>query len=81
MLLLDLYNSLICEDYNIFPVPRRLMNDILDFALTHNTLDEKNYQCQEIIDEYIIDWKYYNQFKENIQSMLDKNCNCSITIK
>jgi hypothetical protein len=77
---LDLYNALICEDYNIFPVPRRLMNDILDFALTHNTLDEKTYQCQEIIDEYIIDWEYYNQFKKNIQLMLSKNCNCSITV-
>ena len=77
---LDLYKSLICEDYNIFPVPRRLMNDILDFSLTHKTLDEKTYQCQEIIDEYIIDWKYYNQFKENIQLMLNKNCNCSITV-
>jgi hypothetical protein len=56
------------------------MNDMLDFALTHNTLDEKTYKCQEIIDEYIIDWEYYNQFKKNIQLMLSKNCNCSITV-
>ena len=77
---LKLYNALICEDYNIFPVPRKLMNDILNFVLDHKSLDEKTYSCKDILNNYVIDWKFYDQFKENIKLLLKENCNCSITV-
>lgn len=75
-----LYNSLICETYNIFPVPRLLINDMLSFVLTHKSLEQKSYSCQDILNNYIFDWKYYNQFKENIKLMLKENIDCSITL-
>lgn len=77
---LQLYKALICEEYTIFPVPRKLMNDMLGYALNNKSLDEKIYMCKDILEKYIIDWKYYNQFKENIKLMLKKNKNCSITL-
>lgn len=76
----ELYNSLICEAYNIFPVPRPLINDMLNFVLTHKSLEKKCYSCQDILNNYIFDWKYYNQFKENIKLMLKENIDCSITL-
>ena len=77
---LQLYKALICEEYTIFPVPRKLMNDMLDYSLNNKSLDEKIYTCKDILEKFIIDWKYYNQFKENINLMLKKNINCSITL-
>lgn len=76
----ELYNSLICETYNIFPVPKLLVNDMLNFILTHDSLNKKTYNCKDILDKYILDWKYYNEFKENIKLMLEENIDCSITI-
>lgn len=77
---LQLYKALICEEYTIFPVPRKLMNDMLDYSLNNKSLNEKIYTCKDILEKYIIDWKYYNEFKENIKLMLKKNKNCSITL-
>lgn len=77
---LSLYKSLITEEYTIFPVPRKLLNDMLDFSLNNKSLNKKIYICQNILENYILDWKYYNQFKTNIKLMLDKNINCSITL-
>lgn len=34
--------SIITEDYNIFPVPKLLINDMVDFCLT-NSNKEKQY--------------------------------------
>ena len=77
----QLYNELISEDYNIFPVPKLLLNDMLNFALTNKPLAEKCYLCEDILNNYIVDWKYYNEFKNNIKLMLKENLKCSITIK
>ena len=77
---LQLYKALICEEYTIFPVPRKLMNDMLDYSLNNKSLNEKVYTCKDILETYIIDWKYYNQFKENIKLMMKNNKNCSITL-
>lgn len=77
---LQLYKALICEEYTIFPVPRLLMNSMLNYSLDNKSLDEKNYTCKDILENYILDWKYYNQFKENIKLMMKNNINCSITL-
>ena len=77
---LQLYKALICEEYTIFPVPRKLMNDMLDYSLNNKSLNEKVYTCKDILENYILDWKYYNQFKENIKLMMKNNKNCSITL-
>jgi hypothetical protein len=77
---LNLYKALICEEYNIFPVPRLLLSDMLTFALNNDSLSFKKYSCENILKKYMVDWKYYNQFKENIQLMLKENCECSITL-
>lgn len=77
---LHLYKALVCEEYNIFPVPRKLMNDMLDYSLNNDSLSEKMYSCKDILENYILDWKYYNEFKENIELMIKKNINCSITL-
>ena len=61
---LQLYKALICEEYTIFPVPRKLMNNMLGYALNNNSLDEKVYICKDILETYIIDWKYYNQYSQ-----------------
>ena len=77
---LQLYKALICEEYTIFPVPRKLMNDMLDYSLNNKSLNEKVYTCKDILENYILDWKYYNRFKENIKLMMKNNKNCSITL-
>ena len=77
---LQLYKALICEEYTIFPVPRKLMNDMLDYSLNNKSLNEKVYTCKDILENYILDWKYYNQFKENIKLMMKNNKDCSITL-
>ena len=48
---LQLYKALICEEYTIFPVPRKLMNDILDYSLNNKSLDEKIYKCKDILEK------------------------------
>ena len=50
------------------------------FALNNNSLKTKKYTCEDILNKYAVDWKYYDQFKENIQLMLNENYECSITL-
>ncbi len=71
--------SIITEDYNIFPVPKLLINDMVDFCLT-NSNKEKQYHYENILNKYAIDWKYYPQFKENLELMINKNKYGSITL-
>jgi hypothetical protein len=53
---------------------------MLDFALTHDSLEEKCYTCENILNNYILDWKFYNQFKHNIELMLKENNQCNIAL-
>ena len=53
---------------------------MLDFVLTHDTLDKKCYTCENILNNFVLDWKYYNQFKKNIELMLKENKHCNITL-
>ena len=71
--------SLIMEDYNILPVPKILINDMVEFCL-NNPNKEKLYYYEDILNKYTIDWKYYKQFKENLQLMLQQNKYGSITL-
>lgn len=71
--------SLIMEDYNILPVPKILINDMVEFCL-NNPNKEKQYNYDDILNKYTIDWKYYKQFKENLQLMLQQNKHGSITL-
>ena len=71
--------SLIMEDYNILPVPKILINDMVEFCL-NNPNKEKQYNYDDILNKYTIDWKYYKQFKENLHLMLQQKKHCSITL-
>ena len=71
--------SLIMEDYNILPVPKILINDMVEFCL-NNPNKEKQYNYDDILNKYTIDWKYYKQFKENLHLMLQQNKHGSITL-
>lgn len=53
---------------------------MLDFVLTHDALDKKCYTCENILNNFVLDWKYYNQFKTNIELMLKENNQCNITL-
>lgn len=73
------YRYLISESYNIFPVPKNLIEDMTEFALT-NSGKEKHYNFNDILTKYTINWKYYKQFKENMKLMLKNNMCGSIVL-
>lgn len=78
---LNIYKSLICEDYNIFPVPKNLLDDMIDFCLKHKTKSAfKEYDYIDILQKYTINWKYYQQFKENLELMIKEDKYGSITL-
>lgn len=73
------YKHLINESYNIFPVPKLLLNDMIRFCQSHSG-KEKHYSYNDILTKYTSDWKYYKQFKENINLMLRQNKYGSIVL-
>ena len=73
--------SIINEDYHIFPVPKKLLDSIEEFALTssiaENSFSEKIYNFNDIL-RYAEDWDYYEDFKKNSELLLKECSGCSI---
>ena len=42
---LNIYKSLICEEYRVFPVPKLLLDDMIDFCLENKT--KSNFDNEE----------------------------------
>lgn len=76
----ETYKHLILEDYNIFPVPEKLLKDMVQFAINNHSYAQKYYSIQDIRDKYSKNWSLYKQFLTNLDLMLQKNLNCSITL-
>lgn len=72
----SIYKKLIMQDYAVFPVPKLLLDDMQNIVQKGI---QKTYTLKDL-QKYISDWKYYNQFNENIKLMLSKNYSCSISI-
>ena len=78
---LNIYKSLICEEYRVFPVPKLLLDDMIDFCLENKTKSNfKEYHYVDILEKYTINWKYYQQFKKNLELMIDKDYYGSIIL-
>ena len=78
---INIYKDLICEDYNIFPVPKDLLDDMINFCMNNLTKSNyKEYNYIDILNKYTINWKYYQQFKENLELMVKTNHYGSITL-
>lgn len=76
----QIYRSLIAEKYDIFPVPDKLINSMVQFVLTSKPLEQKKYLIKDIDQKYCKNWKYYHTFKYNIERMLKKNLTSNITL-
>ena len=78
---LNIYKSLICEEYRVFPVPKLLLDDMIDFCLEKKTKSNfKEYHYVDILEKYTINWKYYQQFKKNLELMIESDYYGSITL-
>ena len=56
--------QLLLENYNIFPVPKLLLDDIEHFTRENiininKAIPTKIYKFSDILNEYITNWKYY----------------------
>jgi len=76
--------QLLLEDYHVFPVPKLLLDDIEHFVkeniINIDNIPSKKYLFNDILNKYITNWKYYQQFKENTTLMLKHNMHCSIIV-
>ena len=76
--------QLLLEDYNIFPVPKLLLDNIEHFVreniINIDNIPSKKYLFNDILNKYTTNWKYYQQFKENTELMLKHNIHCSIIV-
>ena len=71
---LNIYKGLICEEYRVFPVPKLLLDDMIDFCLKNKTKSNfKEYNYADILEKYTINWKYYQQFKKNLELMIESD--------
>lgn len=78
---LNIYKGLICEEYRIFPVPKLLLDNMIDFCLKNKTKSNfKEYNYADILEKYTINWKYYQQFKKNLELMIESDYYGSITL-
>lgn len=67
-----LCRRLIAEDYKIFPVPTKLLNDMTEDSKKLKSMENKKY----FLKEYVNDWEYYDIFNEYIKC----NEECSVDI-
>ena len=68
-IIIEANNYLLTEDYNIFPVPKKLIDDMVEFCLNNHGI-EKHYNYNDILTKYTLDWKFHTQYKENLKLML-----------
>lgn len=79
---LNKINHIINEDYYIFPVPSELLDNIENFVKKcYNqksfTYFEKIFYLKDI-EKNVKNWKFYNEFKNNLLLMLKENIKSSI---
>ena len=75
-------NHIINEDYHIFPVPKELLDDIEQFVKkcyykSSDSFFEKRYYLNDI-KKMVKNWKFYNEFKNNLSLILKENIKSSI---
>lgn len=78
-------NEIINEDYHIFSVPRKLLDEIVSFAngtnksssISSNKVIKKRFGLNDILN-LVDDWEYFSEFKENLDLMLKENSKCYI---